>query len=270
MHLQHHSHLAEEVKQITSFPDYSDTIKMYSDNGVTLAATKYYHHGAVTLNATESDCRVTAKLINTTDAEIGCRVFMASCPGVFGEFHYVSDEKVAHVPANGSVEFEYTVKAGYKFAVAGTPKESDGIRIEVFGAFDVYQPVAEFATNLSYADSIKVYSGGTTDNLLKSSNYQNVIYTTEVFDEDTELTITLVGGNADVMFAAAEWYFGAVDPTAYHAIYHGVKKSTGNTTTLKAGQVWKFTHTVPAGYAFAMGAVANNTLTAAMVYVEKA
>lgn len=259
---------AAQLQKITSTSAYADTVRMYSDNGVTMAATKYYLNGAVTLNATETETTVKVKLTNTTAEGIGCRVYMASAPDWISELHYVSQEMVTNIPANGSLEYEYTVKAGYKFAIAGTP--ASGVQIDVYGAFDVYQPVAEFATKLSYADSIKIYSDGTTGNLLKTSNYQNVIHTTEVFDEETDLIVTLVGGDADVTFATSDWYFGAVNPSAHHSIYYGIKKNTGNTTTLKANQVIKYTHTVQAGYAFAMGAVGNNTLTAAMVYVERA
>lgn len=259
---------AAQLQKITSTSAYADTVRMYSDNGATMVTTKNYLNGAVTLNATETETTVKVKLTNTTAEGIGCRVYMASAPDWIGELHYVSQEMVTNIPVNGSIEYEYTVKAGYKFAIAGTP--ASGVQIDMYGAFDVYQPVAEFATKLSYADSIKIYSDGTTGNLLKTSNYQNVIHTTEVFDEETDLIVTLVGGDADVMFAASDWYFGAVNPSAHHSIYYGIKKNTGNTTTLKANQIIKYTHTVQAGYAFAMGAVANNTLTAAMVYVERA
>ena len=259
---------AAQLQKITSTSAYADTVRMYSDNGATMVTTKNYLNGAVTLNATETETTVKVKLTNTTAEGIGCRVYMASAPDWIGELHYVSQEMVTNIPVNGSIEYEYTVKAGYKFAIAGTP--ASGVQIDMYGAFDVYQPVAEFATKLSYADSIKIYSDGTTGNLLKTSNYQNVIHTTEVFDEETDLIVTLVGGDADVMFAASDWYFGAVNPSAHHSIYYGIQKNTGNTTTLKANQIIKYTHTVQAGYAFAMGAVANNTLTAAMVYVERA
>ena len=257
--------VAAERKQVETLSVYADSLNLYSDAGSTSLGTKYYLNGIESLNATETDTAVTLELTNTSDTDVTFVGYMGC--NTIRMLYFADSGRSFTVPTGRSVTCSYTVRAGYKFVFAGIPKDGS-IQAKLYGVFDVYEPTAEFPVQSKYFDNIKTYSDGTTNVLLKNANYQYVVCTSEVFALDTDLIITIVGGESNTIFTGTDWYFGSSDPAKPNTVFHGIKIGGAN-TEIAAGQILKYTYTVKGGCVFSISNVIN-TLTPNMVYVEKA
>lgn len=257
--------VAAERQQIETVSTYADIVNLYSDAGSVSLGVKYYLNGVQSLNATETDTPVTLVLTNTTDTDVTFTGYIGC--NTMNQLYFADSGKSITVPARKRISYAYIVQAGYKFVFAGIPIDGT-ITAALYGNFDVYQPIATYPVESRYFDTIKTYSDGTTDTILKTANYQRVVTTSETFAEEADLIITLVGGETDTTFTNTDWYFGSADPASLNTIYHGVRMGGAN-ATVKAGQIIKYTYTVKAGYAFAISNVLTD-LTANMVFVEKA
>ena len=251
--------VAEEPVEIPMTESTSQYVSVYSDDGTSKLKNAYFDV-FTSNNATETDASVTVEVTNSGDSDRTDTIYIG-CDGV--RYAIV---KTVTLGVGESVRYEYTVKAGQKLAVC-TPNAS-AVIARAYGSLDVYQPTAEYPVTSKQVTTVKTYSDGTADTLLKSANYQYVVHTSEVFAEDTDLIVSLVGGESDITIAGTDWYCGSVDPTNLATVYHGVKMG-GSTAMLRVGQVQKYTYTVKAGYAFAICNV-NAALTADRVCVETA
>ncbi|MBR2131491.1 MAG: bacterial Ig-like domain-containing protein [Oscillospiraceae bacterium] len=251
---------AAELKEIPLETRESQYVDIFAEDGTTKLKTTYVDLNT-SYNATETDANVVVEFSRTDDGNKTYDVYIGNNGSVFA-----ATQKSVSLSAGGAVRFTYTVKAGCHLRVA-TPNKDSTITVKAYGELDVYQPTAEYPVTQKQSDTVKIYSDGTTDTVLKQAYYQKGVYTDEIFAEDTDLIISLANtGEDDIVLSVTDAYLGSADPSSAGTVYYG-QKCFGSNTHLFVGQVKTFTYTVKAGYAFV---IINTGIPANMVYVEKA
>ena len=241
----------------------TDSVKLYTDDATTALATKYYQKGRYSLNATESDAVVKVRLTNNTDAGISTsNVYVGSTneqairnPNSSINVSYAVSGNKGTVAAGGSVEIEYTVRAGYWLYVCGY----DSLTVEVIGVLDIHEIGETLATTSKEVGSFTVYSDDGTTQIAKFA-YVNAYATTERFETDTDVRVTFVSqspSSGDILMGCVE--SGTL--TAKVLAYYGDWRVVKNFVT---GAVISYEFTVKAGYYFAYAQGKNTT-----IYVEK-
>lgn len=239
---------------------YHDALDLYSSaDNTTKLQTKYYiSGGAVSLCRTETDVNVIIRLTNNTDSDIsdssyaGCAVEYISKSNYVPAYNAVLGTS-ATVRAGQTVEYTYTLKAGcYLYVYA-----NNDLEVSVVGVLDIHEPVAEYELTTGYADAWNAYSDGTTDDddKLGGGYYVTFTTTTEVFEEDTNLRITLVNGGVNMGF------IGSAKQNAPTNLFYAVSGMSAP----ESGGMAVIHYTVKAGHILSMGM--NNI---GYVFVEKA
>ena len=241
----------------------TDTVKLYSDSGSTAIATKYYQKGAYSLNRTETDAVVKVRLTNNTDSDISSsNVYIGSTdaqairnPNSSINVHYAISGSKGSVAAGASVEIEYTVRAGYWLYVCGY----GSLDVSVVGALDVHEPTDVLATTSKLIDSFSVYSdAGTT--LVDKGTYKTAYATTEAFDVDTPIRLTVVSGGAN----SGNILYGCTQSGTLTANVNAHYGATDAVRNFATGAALIIDYTVKAGYYFAVLPSAGAT-----IYIEK-
>lgn len=241
----------------------TNLVYMYSDAGDTSLTTKNYQTGAYSLNRTETDALIKVRLTNNTDSAISSSgVYIGSTneqailyPNGRITMHYAVSGSKGSIAAGASVDIEYTVRAGYWLYVCGY----GSLDVSIIGALDVYEPTDVLETTSKSIDSFTVYSDdGATQVELR--RYATAYVTTEAFDVDTLIRLTVVsgGGNSgNILYGCLE--SGTL--TANVAAYYGAKAEVGGFAT---GAAISIDYMVKAGYYFAVMPCSGAT-----IYIER-
>lgn len=242
----------------------TDTVKLYSDAGSTTLATKYYQKsGAYSLNRTESDAKIRVVLTNNTDSAISSsNVYIGSTdsqairnPNSSINVHYAISGSKGSVAAGANVEVEYTVRAGYWLYVCGY----DSLDVSVIGVLDVHEPTDVLTTTSRAVDSFTVYTDDGSTQIDKAT-HRTAYATTEAFDMDTPIRLTVVSGGANggnILYGCTQ--SGAL--TANVLAYYG---DTAQVRNFATGATIIIDYTVKSGNYFAVMPCSGAT-----IYIEK-
>jgi hypothetical protein len=231
----------------------------YSDGGSAKLATKYENNLVCSLVRTESDITVTVVLSNNGETDVSGTAYVGAAETI-GAAVKVSPTNVyfaqvgttVTVRAGQSVQFEYTLPAGYHLCVDAYK----GVDVSAVGVLDVHEPVAEYATANKSDDTTTIYTGDGTDSGV-SRYYLKKIYTTDTFAEDTEQRITVPYG----IVPSSNQYIGCCAGADTSKVYYAVETNF----VIKKNCVAVYNYTVKAGYALVLCGIQSGT-----VYVEKA
>ena len=243
------------ITAVAAKPEYVDMVtggkvesaSMYSDNGSTVLKNLNYQTGwAYALRRTESEADVTITLTNNTDADISGTTYVGELTEYPVKLNSIKvyNAKIGTSAALGvgkTTQFTYTLSAG-KYLCVYAPQ---GIDISVIGTLSMVEPIAEIETTTKYADTWTMYSdNGTTQ--LATRNYQTSTYTTETFNEDTVIKISIPGA-----VTIPKSYWGCCDPSAPNTVHYAVQKFNDNSVVADEA-IAVYEYTVKAGYAFVM------------------
>lgn len=239
---------------------YSDTIKIFSDDGSSVVTTQYYKGcGAYSLKRTETDANITVILTNNTENDVSGEAYVGAIEAVsvsknnYIPVYYGKVGTSITIRAGESVRFDYTLPAGYYLYVLSY---STDIEVSAIGIMDIHEPVAEYPVVSTVVNNILCYSDGTTDTQISLAYNKAVTYTSEVFAEDTTLRITIQEG---ISFGDPI-YFGCIEEGAVNKLFYATSYMSG---VVPEGALLVFEYTVKAGYCFAAGFVNGSN------YVEK-